>query len=123
MRSLSSPDQARHESIRVSAQKYKKKGWSNARIERAIDQTVKQRHAKGKSSFVGLRPDVATIVADIARQAGRVAVIAHWYSGNTEEETITLSAHRSIADDDLVAGSFPFDEDELIWVTGGPVPG
>ncbi len=99
-------------------QKYKQKGWSNARIERAIDQTTKQRQGKGKISFVGLRPDVATIVTDIARQAGRVAVIAHWYGGNTEEETITLSAPRSIADDDLAARSFPFDEDELIWVMG-----
>jgi hypothetical protein len=99
--------------------KYKKKGWSNARIERAISQSTKHRRAHGRIAFVGLHPDAAAIVADIAHQSGRVAVIAHFYNGDVEQEQINLGKPRSVTSSELLAGSFSFDEDELIWVLVG----
>jgi hypothetical protein len=95
--------------------KYRKKGWSDSRIERAVEQSSK--HAKHKKPFVGLRPDAATIVGELARKTGRVAVIAHFYHGDTEQEAIRLGPVRSVTNEELLAARIPFDEDELIWVT------
>jgi len=102
--------------------KYRKKGWSDSRIERAVEQASKAK-ARNESPFVGLRADVATIVAEIAHQTGRVAVIVHFYNGDTEDEMLTLSTARSFAAFELLTSSFPFDEDELIWVTGSTARG
>lgn len=97
--------------------KYRKKGWSQARIERAITQAAKHAEAAERKSFVGLHPEAAAIVTDIAKRAGRVAVIVHFYNGDLETESFTLRPSRSITGAELLNSSFPFDEDELIWVT------
>jgi hypothetical protein len=96
--------------------KYRKKGWSEARVDRAIDQASTHAAARGKTQFVGLRPDAAEIVANFAHVAGRVVLIVHFYGGDVEQETISVGDSRSVSSHEFVASPFPFDEDELIWV-------
>ena len=97
--------------------KYREKGWSEARIERAISQAAKHAETAGRNSFVGLHPEAAAIVTDIAERAGRVAVVVHFYNGDLETESFTLRPSRSITGAEFLNSAFPFDEDELIWVT------
>ena len=57
--------------------KYERRGWSEAKIQRALDDSS----AHGKPVKVGLRDDVRVLIADLVDKAGRIDVFVHFYSG------------------------------------------
>lgn len=67
------------------AEKYRKKGWSEAKIRRALDDRGSTREE------AGLRADVLEIVATLVRAQQRVRVALHWYGGDVEREVFELA--------------------------------
>ncbi len=63
------------------AEKYRKKGWSEAKIHRAIRNRPNRELARS-----GLQPPIPELVAEMTSAHGRVRVTLHWFSGNVEEE-------------------------------------
>ncbi len=70
-------------------QKYQAKGWSAAKMERALSQAGAERE-----SFSGLRGDILALLCRVARQVGRVSVLVHWYSGDIDREAVVVSGRR-----------------------------
>jgi hypothetical protein len=103
--------------IEKRRRKYQKKGWSQAKIERAIASC--SRRDLERDAFAGLRPDVRSLVADVAEQASELAIIVHWYSGDVETEKIALRRTHAISPADLRAADASIDLDELVWIRQG----
>ena len=66
--------------------RYRKKGWSDAKIRRALDS---QKDAPIVSA--GLRDDILDLVTDLATAHGEIRLSLHWYSGDVETEDFSLS--------------------------------
>ena len=95
--------------------KYVKKGWSDAKIQRAIG----SRASKPKrDDFVGLRQDVRDLVMAIIQQTPKVGIVVHFYSGDIETEKFSVGESRSITADGLRRGTEPVAVDALTWVEG-----
>ncbi|MEX0700549.1 MAG: hypothetical protein WD069_00495 [Planctomycetales bacterium] len=92
--------------------KYEKRGWSEAKIRRAIDQATSKPEPQ---NFVGLRPDVAKMIGRFARTAGPVGVLVHF---DDKDERVEIQRRQRVAADVLECDEVPFDEDVLLWVDG-----
>lgn len=94
--------------------KYEKKGWSTAKIDRAIKQSLP---AQAKpSDFIGFRSDVTDILRSVSRNAGDFAILIHWYNGNIDDELISMDTPQRINPNQL--GDVVPEEDRLLWVAG-----
>ena len=87
----------REESKNRLVRKYKAKGWSKAKIERALTQHISNKNI----SVGGLDPEVLFYLADIAEKAEELKIITHWYTGDIESERITLSKDLRVSTDRL----------------------
>ena len=69
-------------------EKYRKKGWSKGKIERAIENRKKSnRHA-------GLNPELRRWLADAATNAGEAFIFIHWDSDELDySQRVFISAH------------------------------
>ena len=78
--------------------KYEKKGWAEAKIQRAIgDEAVRRRN-----EFIGLRPDIVRMITDIAQSGACVLFIA-FYVKNSYYADIHISARRTVSTPSLDA--------------------
>jgi hypothetical protein len=66
--------------------KYRKKGWSEGKIQRALEST---NDAAARSA--GLRDDVLELVTDLTNTFGEIRLSLNWYSGDIETEDFTLN--------------------------------
>ena len=67
--------------------KYADLGWSQQKIERAVNDTLKKR-ATGMRSFLGLRLDVCKGINYIVQVTGSLALLVHDYSGSLEDQEV-----------------------------------
>jgi len=106
----SRPDE--HEEDRDSKlrSKYAKRGWSKAKLERALSDS-KRDQAPALSS--GLDPKVADKIRDATVALGRVVIVVHWYSGAVSEEKLCLgkvvTVNAADFDPEQVAVDTPYD--------------
>lgn len=110
----SQPGRPRPEQLAEQLQrKYEKRGWSQAKIQRAVEQAV-QSQARFPASAGGIREDVIERLQVLAESAGAVGVFAHWYGGNLESELLELKqfATCNLADLNRLAAQLP--EDQLL---------
>ena len=116
----SAPDGDAYDDIREREarlrKKYANKGWTDAKIQRAIGSA----HPVASSGFVGLRDDACALLAQLAREAGRVGVVVHFYSGRVEDETIHLGAVQSMTAAAIECGEQVISPDTLTWVQCEP---
>src|SRR4029077_12012849 len=68
--------------------KYAKRGWSQAKVERAVTQASAR--PQPEEPFIGLRPDVRELLADLAEEVGELAIAVHWYNGDIETEKFNV---------------------------------
>ena len=94
--------------------KYAKRGWSDAKIARAVEQ-AKQSGTKNLH-VRGLRPDVVTRLQELCQTAGKVAVIVHWYGGDIEAEQFVPTRAEPCECAELPARAAQLREDELLVV-------
>jgi hypothetical protein len=93
--------------------KYARQGWSQAKIARALTPATVGRH---RETFVGLRPDLRTWLAGVARGAGELALVVHFYNGSVEEEVVPLSRRVAGDIDSFEAGQVPILEDQRMLI-------
>jgi hypothetical protein len=91
-----------------SQPKYRKRGWTDTKIERALEQMKDDVERRPKSDLRGLRIDLRRAITDLASSAGPARVLAHYFSGGIDDETIhashaTVAASQLLTDDSLVA--------------------
>jgi hypothetical protein len=93
--------------------KYKKLGWSEAKIQRAVDQAAGD-SVKSTRPISGFRNDVAQSLRTLCRVAGSVAFLVHWYSGDIETERLPLSKAKRCDCAELSARTMELVEDEVL---------
>jgi hypothetical protein len=108
-----SRDEAKHD-IEKLRRKYENKGWSKAKIDRAIGSPAR------RLGFAGLRPDLREMLAGVAERAGELAVVVHSYEGDPETERFELHAGPTMSPDGILNGEIPVSEDQIIWVRPKP---
>lgn len=65
--------------------KYQRKGWSDAKIQRALDCRKEIPRVAP-----GLREDILELVTDLTSELGEIRLALHWYSGDVETEKFPL---------------------------------
>jgi hypothetical protein len=90
-----------------SKPKYRKRGWSDAKIERAIHQMKEDAAHRPSTALRGIRIDVRRSIAELAQAAGSVRTLVHFFSGSVAEEWISagltsVSVDQFMTDDSLV---------------------
>jgi hypothetical protein len=96
--------------------KYEKKGWSEAKIERALADATAAWQRSGRHFFVGLREDVRTALARVANEAGLIYVFAHSYDGDVTSERILVKLGPAVSAEDFGSGDYVLEEDTLVTV-------
>lgn len=104
----------REEKLRrkYSKPKYKKLGWTEAKIERAIADIL----SKPTNEFSGLRADLRWQLCDLVADVGRVSILVHFYSGDTETDEVQIKLTKAITCKDLRDDDASVDEDSLVEV-------
>lgn len=97
--------------------RYRKRGWSEAKIDRAISRSRASTGAV-RSGFSGLRADVATGILAAARDAGPLALVVHFYSGEVESERFAVAPGPRYRGADFLAAAGSLPADTLCWVEG-----
>lgn len=93
-------------------QKYFRRGWSYAKIERAVEQSLA---AREQPCFVGFRGDVVDVLREILQKVPRCAVLVHWYRGKVDEEAIEIVS--TLETDSASLSDVVPEEDQLLWVS------
>ena len=92
--------------------KYEKRGWSEAKIQRALNDPS----AYIKPNKIGLRADVRMLIADIVDEAGRVEFFVHFYSGDQMTEKLTVNRGATVSSGEIRSGAHLLEPDVLTTV-------
>lgn len=105
----------REEKLRrkYSKPKYKKLGWTEAKIERAIANILSKPTNEVSS---GLRADLRWQLCDLVADVGRVSILVHFYSGDTETDEVLIELKKTITCEDLRDDDGSVVEDSLVEV-------
>jgi len=79
--------------------KYAARGWSAAKIERAVGQVRNRQSRVPEPAPEGFRPEIANLLSDIARAVGRMRFLIHFYD---REERFELLPPMTLSSDRLV---------------------
>jgi len=92
--------------------RYQRKGWSAAKIERALEskREDRQRRRDAAAEFCGA-------VEHIIKSGGVVAVLAHGFQGRFAEEQVRILSHTAITLIEYLAGEGRLPEDTVVTVT------
>lgn len=93
-------------------QKYFGRGWSYAKIERAVKQSLA---AREQPYFVGFRDDVVAVLFEILQEIPRFAVLVHWYRGNVDDEKIEIVS--TLETDSACLADVVPEEDQMLWIS------
>ena len=106
--------ESREEKLRrkYSKPKYKKLGWTAAKIERAIADSL----ATPTNDFTGLRADLRLQLCDLVSEVGRLSLVVHFYSGNPETDEVPIRLKKTIICADLRDNDESVLEDTLVEV-------
>lgn len=97
---------------KYSKSKYKKLGWTKAKIERAIADSL----SRATKDFSGLRADLRRSLCDLVSETKRATLVIHFYSGNVETEEIPIKGKKIVTCEDLQNNDESVDEDVLIEI-------
>ena len=97
---------------KYSKPKYRKRGWTESRIDRVIA----DRLTKPVKDFSGLRSDVWLQLCELAKETGRVSLIIHFYSGRTETENVPIQDKNIVKCSEKDDDSKAVTEDTLIEI-------
>lgn len=95
--------------------RYEKRGWSEAKIQRAVEQSsASAANPKRNRARSGFRDDVIERLVALCHSAGSVAVVVHWYRGDVETERFAVRRVMPCGCDELFARAHALAEDELL---------
>ncbi len=93
--------------------KYEKRGWSEAKIARTLEQ-VAVKESKTHRATSGFRSDVLSGIEALCRAAGSVALVIHWYSGDIESERLPLGKPLRCKCAELTSQAHSLVEDQVL---------
>ncbi|HEV7764362.1 MAG TPA: hypothetical protein VGQ76_05135 [Thermoanaerobaculia bacterium] len=96
--------------------KFRKQGWSDAKIERAVEQMRQDVTPSWHAEFDGLRIDVRRALAELARMTKSVALLVHPFSGSVDTETIRAQ-RQNISVAKLIDDESPIATDVLYLIS------
>ena len=96
--------------------KHEKRGWSEAKIVRAIKQ-AEAAQSKSQPPLSGVRADVVERLQRLCESGGGVALLVHWYDGDIETERFSPSHAASCRCDELPARARALSEDVVLVAT------
>ena len=97
---------------KYSKPKYKKSGWTEAKIERAVADS----RSEPAKDFSGLRGDLRWSLCDLVSETKRATVIVHFYSGDAATEEVQITEKKLVTRDDLQNDDESVEEDTLIEI-------
>jgi len=90
---------------------YRKKGWSESKIERAISS-----RKKAAATSSGLRDDILHIVKNLVAAYSQIRLSLHWYSGQIETENFRLNDNGVVSLDDFMRENTFFRDESTIKI-------
>jgi hypothetical protein len=103
--------------LATKARQYQHKGWSSARVARAMAQATRAHATRADPEpWVGLEPMVRRLLAKVAEDVGELAVVAHFFSGGVETERYHVTVGPTISPKALETGQPPLEQDQLLFV-------
>jgi hypothetical protein len=113
---FASPDRTQTDDFTAQLRlKYQREGWSEAKIQRAIEQAETSR-ARSPRLERGLRSDVVDRLRKLTETAGAAGVFSHWYAGDVASETLELQRLPSCGLDDFPQRAAELNEDQILIV-------
>lgn len=97
---------------KYSKPKYRKSGWTEAKIQRAVADSL----SKPAKDFSGLRSDLRWSLGDLVSETRRAVIVIHFYSGNVETEEVSITEKKIITSEELQNNDESVKEDALIEV-------
>ncbi len=94
--------------------KYKRKGWSAAKIKRSITQV---QFSADSSPAKGLRGDVKNYILDILTDVDEMRILVHWYEEDIHSEKISGIKTVMISRDEFCKRN-PIRRTDLLFVLG-----
>lgn len=85
--------------------KYKKKGWSEAKIERALNE--EQQQPQSQASF---RADVKLMLTDLLRKVDNLYILCHWVDAEVKDK-------RQISKASFNERKMPITENEVVLIS------
>ena len=98
--------------------KYRKKGWSDTKIQRALES---RRDEPGRSA--GLREDILDLVSNLGTAFGEVRLSLHWYSGDVGTENFDLTDLGRIPLKDFRRDTTTLRDESTLTIKGEQVGG
>jgi hypothetical protein len=106
------------EDISKLEKKYRKKGWSDAKIQRALES-----HGTPATRRPGLRDDILDLVTDLVKAFGEIRLSLHWYSGDAGMEKFALNDAGCISLEDFRRDTTALGDETTIKIQGEQVSG
>jgi hypothetical protein len=97
--------------IEAERTRYGRKGWSSAKIARALE-SKQEAHARRK--LYSKADKFCQCVEALARAGSHIALISHNYSGSFAEEAVSVAARSSISLQAFLEALGTFPEDTLV---------
>lgn len=95
--------------------KYRQRGWSATKIERAIA-SARYAHLKEQASdFVGLRPDVTSAICQALSTLAKAFILVHEYHGDYDRESFVITTSR-VSAREFGNDDFELPEDTLLEI-------
>ena len=92
-------------------ERYRRKGWSEAKIARALEASATSKSARiGRNREIGPEGVFREAVGRQVREFGGVRLFAHLYNGSQDDEVVTCTARRRISLKTFLESGFPPDE-------------
>lgn len=115
-----SSEETERATLRNNYKKYKKKNWSQSKIDRAIQSKRYSRENRPRIQVVpGYAIDVRTFIANFVDANGSVDLFTHFYSGSVESDRIELSRGPAISSEQFLANDYPALADLILTVRNG----
>ena len=96
------------------ARKYARRGWSPAKIQRALSQADSAHPVE--RSFTGIRADVREALATAASRTGCLHIFVHDYEGSVDSARITPAGRVAVGLEELRVGTVEIEQNQLYSV-------
>lgn len=93
-------------------EKYRKKGWSEAKIQRVL-----AHRKEPKNPFSGIREDAVELIDELVSQFEKVRVSLHFYHGDLESEEFSLADGGILSNEDFRRRASQFESETTFVVS------
>lgn len=101
--------------VPIRMNKYRRKGWSESKIERAIASARADAARQEREEFIGIRRDIRQVITRFVAAHTRAHVIVHWYDGSCDDEVVQ-SRTDSVSCKEFDSPRYCVPEDMLVEV-------